>query len=69
MIVILNIWEADHVVGLGSLGRSTHSLTWASVWEMPVDGKVGIVLELKLLLVWVWAFARIHLATSCSQLL
>lgn len=61
VIVILSHWEASHVIANGPLGSSTHSLTRASVWEMSVDGQVRVVLELKLLLVWVWAVTRVHL--------
>ena len=65
VIVILNHGEAAHVVDLGGcLGRPAHSLTWASTGQVPVDGQVGIVLELKLLRVRVWAVACIHLAGS-----
>ena len=63
VIVILNHGEAAHVVDLGScLGRAAHSLTWASIGQVSVDGQVGIVLELKLLRMRVWAVACIHLA-------
>jgi len=61
VIVILTHWEGGHIVAARSLGSPIHSLTWASTWEMSMDGQVGIVLELKLLLVWVSTVVSVRL--------
>ena len=55
VIVILNHGETTaHVVDLGGLGGcSAHSGDWATVRQVSMDRKVGVVLELKLLGVWV----------------
>ena len=50
VIVILNHRESAHVADLGSLSRcTTHSGHRAPIRQVPMDRKVGIVLELKLL--------------------
>lgn len=52
MIVILYHREGHHVTSCRPLGRRAESLDHgrASVWEVSVDGQMGVVLELKLLL-------------------
>ena len=67
VIVILYHWEAAHVAGSGALGPTIHHsallLTCrAAIWQVPMDGQVGVVLELKLLLVGVRAIASVRLA-------
>ena len=58
VIVILDHGEATHVIiGHGSLGCRTHPLARAAIWQVPVDRKVCIVLELEVLGVRVGDFA------------
>ncbi len=52
VIVIFHHWEGHHVAA--PLVRGTHPLHHlrTSVWEVTMDGKVPIILELELLLSW-----------------